>query len=214
MSDTALPADHAALMDRVYRGQRHIYDLTRKYYLFGRDRLIRELGAAPGMSVLEVGCGTGRNLELVGKAWPGVTLHGFDISVEMLKNARKRLGDEANLAPGDATRFAPQALFGREGFDRIFLSYTLSMIPGWQDALSRAVAALSPGGAVHIVDFGDLAGLPSPLRVGLRGWLTKFHVTPRTDLPIVAARLANERGLSVQFTRGPLGYYQMVRLTR
>ncbi|XJJ68860.1 class I SAM-dependent methyltransferase [Novosphingobium sp. BL-8A] len=214
MSETALPADHAALMDRVYRGQRHIYDLTRKYYLFGRDRLIRELDAAPGMAVLEVGCGTGRNLELARKACPGVALHGFDISSEMLKNARKRLGEQAVLVPGDATRFDPQALFGREGFDRIFLSYTLSMIPGWQDALSRAVAALSPGGVLHAVDFGDLAGLPSPLRAGLRGWLEKFHVTPRLDLPITAARIAGDRGLSVEFTRGPFGYYQMVRLAR
>lgn len=214
MTESALPADHAALMDRVYRGQRHIYDLTRKYYLFGRDRLIRELDAAPGMAVLEVGCGTGRNLELAGKAWPGVALHGFDISTEMLKNARKRLGNRAALVPGDATRFDAKALFGREGFDRIFLSYTLSMIPGWQDALSQAVAALSPGGVLHAVDFGDLAGLPSPLRAGLRGWLAKFHVTPRLDLPMIAARIAGDRGLSVEFTRGPLGYYQMLRLAR
>ena len=35
---------HAApstpLMDRIYRHQRHVYDVTRKYYLLGRDRLI------------------------------------------------------------------------------------------------------------------------------------------------------------------------------
>ena len=30
----------AALMDRIYRRQRHVYDLTRKYYLLGRDELI------------------------------------------------------------------------------------------------------------------------------------------------------------------------------
>ena len=29
-------ASQAALMDGIYRGQRHIYDMTRKYYLFGR----------------------------------------------------------------------------------------------------------------------------------------------------------------------------------
>ncbi|TIV74063.1 MAG: SAM-dependent methyltransferase, partial [Mesorhizobium sp.] len=40
MSTTELPASHAELMDGVYRWQRHIYDLTRKYYLLGRDRLI------------------------------------------------------------------------------------------------------------------------------------------------------------------------------
>ena len=30
----------AALMDRLYRRQRHFYDVTRKHYLLGRDRLI------------------------------------------------------------------------------------------------------------------------------------------------------------------------------
>ena len=50
---------HAAVMDHVYRHQRHIYDFTRKYYLFGRDRLIRELDAAAGAALVEVGCGTG-----------------------------------------------------------------------------------------------------------------------------------------------------------
>ena len=54
--------NHAALMDRVYRRQRHIYDFTRKYYLFGRDRLIDAMQPKPGARILEVGCGTARNL--------------------------------------------------------------------------------------------------------------------------------------------------------
>ncbi len=214
MTGTALSQDHAALMDKVYRGQRHIYDFTRKYYLFGRDRLIRELNAAPGMSVLEVGCGTGRNLELIARAWPQVQCHGFDISAEMLKSARARLGPQVRLAPGDATRFDANALFGCAGFDRVVLSYTLSMIPDWQAALEQAAAALAPGGVLHAVDFGDLAGLPSPLRKGLRAWLTKFHVSPRIDLPMVAARLAGEKSLRIAVKRGPLGYYQLVQLSR
>jgi len=214
MTGTALSQDHAALMDKVYRGQRHIYDFTRKYYLFGRDRLIRELDAAPGMSVLEVGCGTGRNLELIARAWPQVQCHGFDISSEMLKSAGARLGPQARLALGDATRFDPNALFDRKGFDRVVLSYTLSMIPDWQAALEQAAAALAPGGVLHAVDFGDLAGLPAPLRKGLRAWLAKFHVSPRIDLPMVAARLAGEKSLRIAVKRGPLGYYQLVQLSR
>ncbi len=214
MTGTAVSHDHAALMDKVYRGQRHIYDFTRKYYLFGRDRLIRELDAAPGMGVLEVGCGTGRNLERIARTWPDVQCHGFDISGEMLKSAGARLGNQARLALGDATRFDSNALFGRSGFDRVVLSYTLSMIPGWQDALDQAAAALAPGGVLDVVDFGDLAGLPSPLRAGLRAWLAKFHVSPRPDLPAVAAQLAEDNGLRFECRRGPLGYYQMVRLTR
>ena len=49
------------------RRQRHIYDGTRRYYLLGRDRLIADLAPAPGASVLEIGCGTGRNLVLAAR---------------------------------------------------------------------------------------------------------------------------------------------------
>jgi S-adenosylmethionine-diacylgycerolhomoserine-N-methlytransferase len=206
--------DHAALMDKVYRGQRHIYDATRKYYLFGRDRLIDELECRPGHAVLELGCGTGRNLQLIARRWPGVKCHGLDISSEMLKNARKRLGMTERLALGDATGFDARELFGREGFDRVVLSYALSMIPGWQGALEQAVSALAPGGSVRVVDFGALEGLPGPLRFALRKWLARFHVTPRTDLPEVATRIAREHGLKLEITSGPLAYYQMARLSR
>lgn len=206
--------DHAALMDKVYRGQRHVYDATRKYYLFGRDRLIDELGCRPGHAVLELGCGTGRNLQLIARRWPGVTCHGLDISSEMLKNARKRLGTWGRLALGDATSFDAGALFGREGFDRVILSYALSMIPGWEAALEQAVMTLAPGGSVHVVDFGDLEGLPAPLRAILRRWLARFHVAPRVELEAVGARIAREHGLGLEAVRGPLGYYRMVRLSR
>ena len=206
--------DHAALMDRVYRGQRHVYDFTRKYYLFGRDRLIRELDCRPGMSVLELGCGTGRNLELIARTWPGVQLNGLDISSEMLKNARKRLGSNGILALGDATNFERTVLFGREGFDRVVLSYAVSMIPHWQAALAHAAAALAPGGSLHVVDFGDGKGLPAPLRRLLDGWLAHFHVTRRLDLPEAAEQVARAENLRLQVQRGPLGYYQLVRLTR
>jgi S-adenosylmethionine-diacylgycerolhomoserine-N-methlytransferase len=200
---------HAALMDEVYRGQRHIYDFTRKYYLFGRDTLIAELGARPGMRVLEVACGTGRNLAKVAKAWPGVRLYGLDISSEMLKSARVALGKDARLGEGDACAFDPQTLLGEPAFERIVLSYSLSMIPDWEGALNYAAGLLAPGGALHIVDFGDLTGLPGPLASGLRAWLAKFHVEPRVALPEVAARTAAARGLRLASKRGPFGYYQL-----
>lgn len=208
------PSDHAALMDRVYRWQRPIYDLTRKYYLFGRDRLIRELDAQPGMAVLEIGCGTGRNLAMVAKCWRGVRLHGLDISSEMLREARKQLGRGGTLALGDATQFDAQALLGRDGFERVMLSYALSMIPDWEAALTQAAATLAPGGSLHIVDFGDCAGVPGPLRALLIGWLARFHVTPRIELGNAAARVARAQGLRMEHQRGPLGYYQIVRLSR
>ena len=200
---------HAALMDEVYRGQRHIYDLTRKYYLFGRDTLIAGLNARAGMRVLEVACGTGRNLAKVGKAWPGVRLFGLDISAEMLKSARAALGAEARLGEGDACAFDPQSLLGEPAFERIVLSYSLSMIPDWEDALDHAAGLLAAGGSLHVVDFGDLQGLPGPFQTLLRRWLAKFHVKPRSRLPAAAARIAHAHGLRLESRRGPLGYYQL-----
>ncbi len=209
MANVGAPSGHAALMDEVYRGQRHIYDFTRKYYLFGRDTLINGLEAQLGMRVLEIACGTGRNLTKIGTAWPGVRLYGLDISAEMLKSARAALGAEARLGEGDACSFDAAALLGEPQFDRIVLSYSLSMIPDWQGALDHAASLLAPGGTLHVVDFGDLAGLPRPLAGLLRAWLGKFHVAPRDGMGAVAGRIAAARGLRLTSTRGPLGYFQL-----
>lgn len=215
MSRTAAQSSgHGALMDAVYRRQKHIYDLTRKFYLFGRDTMIAGLGCAPGMSLLEIGCGTGRNLALIGRRWPGSRLYGIDISREMLDQAGRRLGADARLALGDAGGFDASALLGRARFERIAISYALSMIPCWEEALVHAASLLAPGGSLHIVDFGDLAGLPRRLRSILRLWLGAFHVTVREDLPLKAAEVAQAAGLDCSCKRGPLGYYQIIVLRR
>jgi S-adenosylmethionine-diacylgycerolhomoserine-N-methlytransferase len=174
-------------MDRVYRRQRYIYDLTRKYYLFGRDRMIRELALKPGESLIEIGCGTARNLVQIARRYPDARLFGLDASSEMLRTAaqnlaRAGLSDRVQLAHGYAETLTP-ALFGRsEPFDRAVFSYSLSMIPDWRGALAAAAASLSAGGRLHAVDFADLAGLgPVPQQM-LRGWLSLFHVQPRVEI--------------------------------
>lgn len=188
-------SSHAALMDRTYRHQRRIYDATRAYYLLGRDHLIARLDVPAGGAVLEIACGTGRNLHHIGKSYPKAVLFGLDISTEMLQSARAKLGGRAKLAQGDACGFDPVALFGVVQFDRIILSYSLSMIPDWQGALREALAHLAPDGSLHVVDFGRQHRLPGVMRRGLNGWLAKFHVTPRHDLAIVLGDLARDRGL-------------------
>ena len=72
-------SDAAVLMDRIYVWQTGIYDLTRKPYLLGRDRLIASLAPPVGGQVLEIGCGTGRNLVEAARRWPHANFHGFDI---------------------------------------------------------------------------------------------------------------------------------------
>lgn len=212
MNSATSSPDHGALMDSVYRGQRHIYDLTRKYFLFGRDRLIGDLACCDGDSVLEIGCGTGRNLHRIRAHWPGVELFGLDISQEMLKSAQHRLGNDAVLAQGDATSFDAQALFGRARFDRVVISFALSMIPDWKAALAQSAQLVAPGGALHIVDFGDLRGIPGPARMALNGWLNHFHVTVRHELLQNAVSVARQFGLRHRARRGFLGYYTLIRL--
>jgi S-adenosylmethionine-diacylgycerolhomoserine-N-methlytransferase len=192
MSDRT--ASHAALMNETYRHQRLIYDLTRAWFLFGRDHLIRDLAPSEDARILEVACGTGRNLREIGRRWPGRHLYGFDISSEMLRTARAKLGDGATLAEADATRFEPGPLLGADAFDRIVLSYCLSMIPDWEAAVSEAARHLAPGGSLHVVDFGDQRDLPGWFRSALRSWIGRFHVTPRDALGEVLDRTASKVG--------------------
>ncbi|MGX8013152.1 class I SAM-dependent methyltransferase [Mesorhizobium sp. ORM8.1] len=211
MSTTELPASHAELMDGVYRWQRHIYDLTRKYYLLGRDRLIDGLDVPKNGSVLELGCGTGRNIVLAARRYPDARFFGLDISAEMLETAsaaivRDGLSAKVSLACGDATDFDAKALFGVERFDRVFVSYSLSMIPGWEKTVSTALAALAPGGSLHVVDFGQQEGLPRWFRTMLRGWLKKFHVTPRQSLRDVLESESERTGATFRFRTLYRGY--------
>src|ERR1700710_1656778 len=86
-TSAAWPAEATRRMNRMYRWQRHIYDATRRYYLLGRDRLIAGLRPAAGESVLEIGCGTGRNLVLAARLYPDARFFGIDVSTEMLTSA-------------------------------------------------------------------------------------------------------------------------------
>jgi S-adenosylmethionine-diacylgycerolhomoserine-N-methlytransferase len=205
---------HAAAMDRMYRYTRHIYDLTRKPYLLGRDRLIAELGLAAGGTVLEMGCGTGRNLIAVARAYPKAELYGFDISEEMLKTAtaavsRAGLADRIRLAQGDATAFDAAAVFGRAAFDRVYFSYTLSMVPPWRAALTRGLELTNSGGRFSVVDFGFCEGLGRVPRAILHGWLKLFHVTPRAALEDAIKALARTSGRPFRFERPFGGYAQL-----
>ena len=186
-------------LDGIYRHQRFIYDLTREHYLLGRDRLIAELAPPPGATILEVGCGTARNLIQAAGLYPDAALYGVDLSSVMLRTAgrvvaRRGLAHRIRLGFADATSFDAQQLFGTASFDRIFMSYTLSMMPAWQHALNHALAQLAPHGSLHIVDFGSCERLPQFFKRALDGWLARFSVTPRRTLEFELIGLARHQG--------------------
>ena len=206
-------------MDAIYRYQRYVYDATRKFYLLGRDRVIDELVPPPGGRVLEIACGTGRNLIAAARRYPGVRFYGFDISTAMLDTARRQvrkaaLDDHIRVAHGDATDFSPAGMFGTPAFDRIFISYALSMIPPWRAALQQALGALAPGGRLLIVDFGTQSRLPRWFKRLLRGWLAQFSVEPRDALAIELARIGALPGFSVRHAQLYRGYAVYAVITK
>lgn len=190
---------HAERMDGIYRYQRRIYDLSRKYFLLGRDHMIGALDAKADDKILEIACGTGRNLNKIAGRYPGTRLYGFDLSEEMLKSARRTLKGRAVLARADARTFDGRNAFGTEAFDRIIMSYGLSMMPGWQTALAAAANHLAPGGSLHVVDFGGQSGWPAWFGRLLRAWLSKFHVSPRNGIDGVLSELAAKHDGTAEF---------------
>lgn len=211
MSAAGHGESHRSHMDAIYRYQRYVYDATRKYYLLGRDRLITDLHPPPGGAILEIGCGTGRNLIQAAQRYPDTRCFGFDISSEMLKTARANIAKaglegRVTVAEGDATNFDCMALFGRQDFERVFISYALSMIPPWRAVPASALKAVAPGGRLMIVDFGQQDGWPGWFKAGLFAWLRQFTVEPRADLEQVLAEAAKAGHADLTFTRLYRGY--------
>jgi S-adenosylmethionine-diacylgycerolhomoserine-N-methlytransferase len=210
--------DQAQRMDAMYGFQRHFYDLTRKPYLLGRDMVIASLDVPANGTVLEIGCGTGRNLVHIARAYPAARCFGLDVSAKMLetaagKIARETMADRVTVAAGDATCFDPQALFGIGKFDRVVISYALSMIPAWKDVLSAGADLLSPTGSLYVVDFSDQSGLPVWFRRALRAWLARFSVTPREELADHIAGIAWLHGYDHKFRRIYKGYAAVAELS-
>lgn len=142
-------------IEGYYRLHAGIYDATRWSFLFGREAVLaRAAEAQPAPKrILEVGCGTGRNLVALARRFPHAQLTGVDLSDSMLAVARRKTaayGSRVNLrqraydAPLDPTG----------SFDLVLCSYALSMFnPGFEAAIVAARCDLAPGGHFALVDF-------------------------------------------------------------
>ena len=175
------------LMDNIYRYTRHVYDASRKYFLLGRDRLISDLGARPQDTVIEIGCGTARNLIKMAEQYPGARFYGLDASEEMLKTAHKNLEKACQeyhiiLKQDYAQSFDPKNLFEGHTPDKVVFSYSLSMIPPWKDSITHALTLLPKDGEIHIVDFGQQEQQPKFFKKFLFWFLSLFHVHPEPEL--------------------------------
>ncbi|MGA0825132.1 MAG: class I SAM-dependent methyltransferase, partial [Burkholderiaceae bacterium] len=89
--DTKELEGHGRRMDDVYRWTRHVYDLSRPFFLLGRNRLVDQLKPDPGSTILEMGCGTGHNLIRLARRRPDLQLVGVDASKAMLEIAQQKI---------------------------------------------------------------------------------------------------------------------------
>lgn len=144
-----------AQIQRRYRYVAPIYPVFN--LVFGlppgiRKRAVSRLALKPGEAVLEVGCGTGRNLPLLSKAvGPSGRVIGVDATDPMLVRAmalckRRRL-DNVMLLKQDAAELSLSELV-----DAAFFSLSYAVIPREKVALEKAWQRLRPGGRLVIMD--------------------------------------------------------------
>ena len=155
---TTAQAANAQALKRYYRLHAKVYDATRWSFLFGREKII-ELASKNSQpkSILEVGCGTGRNLSALAKAFPEANITGVDLSSDMLEIADKKLQhdkDRINLLEKKYDQPLKDSDGNNEEYDLILFSYALSMFnPGWDVAIKAAKEQLSEKGIIAVVDF-------------------------------------------------------------
>lgn len=146
--------DHAARMESFYSGQAGAYDDFRKRLLHGREELFQKIEAPKGGVWVDLGGGTGGNLEYVADVVPQLSkAYVVDLASSLLGVASDRFKqhgwENAVAVEADATKWQPP-----EGSaDVVTFSYSLTMIPDWYAAIENAMRMLKPGGTIGVVDF-------------------------------------------------------------
>jgi len=133
------------------------YDLT--VAAFTRERtwrgaFLRQLDPRPSDIIADIGCGTGSFLALLGRT---AKLIGVDPDDRILRCARRKLeaaGTVVTLKPGYLRDV--RALLAGTGVNKIACSLVFHQVSLTEKraGLSSIYSALSPGGELHVADYG------------------------------------------------------------
>lgn len=151
--------NHAASLEAFYGPQAERYDAFRERLLHGRAELLARLAPPSGARLVELGAGTGRNMEFLGERRHGLDITLVDLCPSLVAMARRRAASNVRVVEADATRWQPPA-----PVDCVLLSYALTMMPDWRGVIDNAHAMLRPGGSIAVVDFFVSAPRPAPQR--------------------------------------------------
>lgn len=128
--------------------------------------LVEQIGPAPGLRILDVGCGDGRLATTLAAAGAEVT--GLDASLMMLAAARRRAeaaGVVLALVAGDAARLP----FADRRFDRVVSVATLCFSEEPRLPIREMTRVLEPGGRLILGELGRWNAWAVVRR--LKGWL-------------------------------------------
>ena len=146
------------------------------------DLALDRIGAAvaPGMRLLDVGCGGGRFALRLAERFPDVTVVGLDLSPEQIARAKRRgeaLRDRVSFVQGTALELP----FDPGAFDLVYSVGSLKHWPSPERGLRECVRVLAPGGKLWIME-GDRGCRHSELR----GFISTWDI-PAVWHPVAAA---------------------------
>jgi ubiquinone/menaquinone biosynthesis C-methylase UbiE len=150
----AVRSARAAAAQAYFRRHAVEWDRIRKLHVADEaveEAICRALADAPMRSLLDLGTGTGRMLELFG---PSIERGlGLDLSLDMLAIARARL-DRAGLKhcsvrQGDIYDLA----LPKDSFDVVIIHQVLHFLDDGARAINEAARVLRPAGRLLVVDF-------------------------------------------------------------
>ena len=184
---------HGAVTDgRVIRWPR-FYDLLMTVVSLGREGRIRQqvldaAGLAPGLRVLDVGCGTGTLAIAAAKAvGPTGSASGIDPAAEMVDRARAK-SSRAGLQVDFRVEAIEALSVPDKNVDVVFSTLMLHHLPG--DLPARGLAeirrVLAPGGHLVLVDFGGAANAKGLLRNAGFASIEELPIRPRALFMLVA----------------------------
>ena len=142
-------SDKKALSKAVFDKDAATYDHSSKYpFLKEHSRVAEEGLKHPFLTMLDVGCGTGSLLSMIHEKKPDAKLFGADLSDEMIKVAKGKLGEKADLRVADSEHLP----FKEKSFDLISCTFSFHHYPNPKAVFTEIARVLNPGGKLILAD--------------------------------------------------------------